>query len=105
MFSFEHSQITQRDLEQLAEVLLVYPMISAASKFDVAKVNLPLHLSLRPDAIFKKQRASKVPIHLQDKVQILLDILYQNEINSLVFKKKQPKGNTFTNPVITLAKG
>ena len=68
MFSFQHSQITQKHFEQLAELLLNYPMVYATFNFDVGKVNSPLHLSLKPDAIFKKQRASKVPIHLQHKV-------------------------------------
>ena len=60
---------------------------------------------MKPDAVFKKQRASKVPIHLHDKVNRLLDILEQNEIISPVNKDKQPKGNTFINPVFILAKG
>ena len=36
----------------------------------------------KPDAVFKKQRASKVPIHLHDKVNRLLDILEQYNIIS-----------------------
>ena len=51
------------------------------------------------------QRASKVPIHLHDKVNQLLDILEQYEIISPVNKEGQPKGNTFFNSVINLAKG
>ena len=74
MFNFQHSQITQKKIEQLAELLLGNPMVYAAAKFDVAKVNSTLHL---PDAIFKKQRASKFPIHLQDKVNRLLGFLEQ----------------------------
>ena len=35
---------------------------------------------MKPDAVFKKQRASKIPIHLHDKVNRLLDILEQYEI-------------------------
>ena len=31
------------------------------SKFDVGKISSSLHLPLKPDAVFKKQRASKVP--------------------------------------------
>ena len=65
----------------------------------------PLHLLLKPDAVFKKQRATKVPIHLQDKVNRLLEVLEQYEIISPVNKEEQPKGNTFINPVIILAKG
>ena len=78
MFIFQHSQITQKVFEQLAE-LLKYPKIYATSKLDVGKLNSPIHLALKPDAVFKKQRASKVPIHLQDKVNRLLEILEQYE--------------------------
>ena len=60
---------------------------------------------MKPDAVFKKQRASKVPIHLHDKFIRLLDILEQYEIISSVNKKEQPKGNIFIIPVISLAKG
>ena len=77
MFNFPHSQITQNEFEKLADLLLRYPTVYATSKFDVGKIISPLHLPLKPDAVFKKQRASKVPIHLHDKVNRLLDILEQ----------------------------
>ena len=72
MFNFQHSK---HEFDKLAELLLKYPTVYATSKFDAGKVYSPLHLPLKPDAIFKKQRASKVPIHLHDKVNRLLDIL------------------------------
>ena len=90
MFNFQHSQITQKNFEKLADLLLKYPKVYATSKFDVGKVNSPLHLPLKPDAVIKKQRASKVPIQLQDKINRLLDL---NEIISPVNKKEQPKSN------------
>ena len=68
MFSFQHSQITQKEFEQLADLLLKYPKVYATSNIDVEKTNALLRLSLKPDAVFKKQRASKVPIHLQGKI-------------------------------------
>ena len=105
MFNFEHSQITQKDFDKLAKLLLKFPTIYATSKFDIGKFSSPLILPLKPDAVFKKQRASKVPIQLQDKVNRLFDISEQYEIISPVNKEKQPKGNTFINPVIILAKG
>ena len=104
MFNFQHSQITQKEFEQLADLLLKHPKVYATSKFDVGKVNSPLNLPLKLDAVFKKQRASKVPIHLQDKVNQILEILEEYEINSPVNKEEQPKGNTFINPVIILTK-
>ena len=103
-FNFQHSQITQKEFEQLADLLLKYPKAYATSNFDFGKVNSPLHLPLKLDAVFNKQRASKVPIHLQDNVNRLLKILEQYEIISPVNKKEKPKGNTFINPVIILAK-
>ena len=105
MFIFEHSQITQKEFDKLGKLLLKFPTVYATSKFDVEKISSPLNLPLKPDAVCKKQRASKVPIHLQDKVNRLLDILEQYEIISPVNKEEQPKGNTFINPVIILAKG
>ena len=104
MFNFQHSQITQKEFEQLADLLFKYPKVYATSKFNVGKVNSPLNLPLKPDATFKKQRASKVPIPLQDKINRLLEILGQYEIISPVNKEEQQKGNTFINPVIILAK-
>ena len=105
MFNFQHSQIIQNEFDKLAKLLLKYPTVYATSKFDVEKISSPLNLPFKPDAIFKKQRASKVPIHLHDKIKRLLDILEQYEIISPVNKEEQPKGNTFINPVIILAKG
>ena len=101
MFNFQHSQLTQKGFDKLLKLPTVY----ATLKFDVGKISSPLHLLLKPEAAFKKQIASKVPTHLQDKVNRLLDILEQYEIISPVNKEEQLKGNTFINPVIILTKG
>ena len=105
MFNFQHSQIAQNEFDNLAKQLIKYSTVYATSKFDVGKISSSLHLPLKPDTVFKKQRASKVPIHLHDKVNRLLDILEQYEIISPVNNEEQPKGNTSINPVIILAKG
>ena len=72
MFIFQHSQITQNEFDKLAKQLIKYSTVYATSKFDVGKTTSSPHLPLKPDAVFKKQRASKVPIHLHDKVNRLL---------------------------------
>ena len=61
MFNFQHSQLAQIEFEKLADLLLRYPTVYASSKSNVGKINSPLHLPLKPETIFKKQRASKVP--------------------------------------------
>ena len=60
---------------------------------------------MKKDAIFKKQRISKVPIHLRERIQKLLDILKKYDIIAPVNKEQLSTGNTFTNPVIILRKG
>ena len=56
MFNFQHLQITQKEFEQLADLLRKYPKIYATSKFNVGKLSSPLNLPLKPDAVFKKKR-------------------------------------------------
>ena len=55
MFNFQHSQITQKEFEQLADLLLKYPKVYSTSKVDVGKINSPLHLPLKSDAVFEKK--------------------------------------------------
>ena len=104
MFNFQHSEITQNEFDKLAKQLQKYSTVYATSKFDVGKNSSSPHLPLKTDASFKKQRASKVPIHLHDNVNRLLVILEQYEIISPVNKEEQPKVNSFIHPVIILAK-
>ena len=60
----------------------------------------PLRIPLNPDAILKKTRASKVPIHLQDKT-----IDFQTFSNDTKYFHQLLKNeNPFINPVIILAK-
>ena len=105
MFSFQHSQTTQEEFEEWTNLILKYSKVSARSKFDLGKIHSTIHLQLKPDADFKKQRASKVPIILKDKVKRLPVILAQYKIISPVNWEQQPKGNTGINPVNKLAKG
>ena len=69
MLNFQHSQLTQKEFEKVADLLYKHPKVYATSKFDVGKITSPLLKTLKPDAVFKKQRASKAPIHLHDKVK------------------------------------
>ena len=59
MFNFQHSQITQNEIDKLAKLVLKFPTIYATSKFDVGKVSSSLHFPLKPDAIFKKTKCKQ----------------------------------------------
>ena len=60
---------------------------------------------MKTDAIFKKQSISKVPIHLREPIQKLLDVLKKYDIVATVNKEQLSTRNTFTNQVIILRKG
>ena len=91
MFNFQHSQITQNEFDKIAKQLIKYSSVYATSKFDDGKIGSILDLPLKPDAVFKKQTASKVPIPFHDKINRLLNISEQYEILSPVKKKNNQK--------------
>ena len=41
-------------------------------KFDVGKARQKFHVTLKPNVELKYQRASKVPLHLKDKLEKIL---------------------------------
>ena len=59
MFNFQHSQITQNEFDKLAKQIIKYSTVYATSKFDVGKISSSLHLSLKPDAVFKNKEQVK----------------------------------------------
>ena len=75
MFDFQHSNLTQEEFEKIVTIILEYKQVYATTKFDVGKTKVELNLPMKKDAIFKKQRISKVPIHLKERIQKLLDVL------------------------------
>ena len=104
MFEFQHSHLTQEQLDKIVEIILKYRNVYATTKFDVGKTKVKINLPMKKDAIFKKQRIRKVPIHLRDRIQKLLDVLKKYDITSPFNNEQLSTGNTFTNPVIILRK-
>ena len=105
MFDFQHSHLTQEEFEKIVTIILEYKQVYATTKFDVGKTKIKLNLPMKKDAIFTKQRISKVPVHLRERIQKLLDVLKKYDIIAPVNKEQLSTGNTFTNPVIILRKG
>ena len=105
MFDFQHFHLTQEEFDKIVDIILKNRNVYATTKFDVGKTKVKLNLPMKKDAVFKKQRVSKVTIHLRDRIQKLLDVLKKNDIISPVNKEQLSPGNTFTNPVIIQRKG
>ena len=77
--------------------------MSIHHKYDIGRTKHKFHLPLKKDATFKKQRPSKIPIHLRDKLEKLMDELIQagiiRELN-----ENDDMNSWFVNPVIILPK-
>ena len=63
-FNFQFSYFNQQEYIQLAQLVLKYPMVYDAFKFDVSKILSTLHLPLALDAVFEKQQAKKITYSL-----------------------------------------
>ena len=100
MFSFEHTKLTQKQFEKLAQLLTQFRKGYATYKFDVGKIKVQLNLPLKATAIFKEKRATRIPLQLQDRVQHLLDILTHFDIIAPINTDSLTTENTFINPVI-----
>ena len=100
MFNFEHTKLTQTQFEKLAQLLTHFQKCYATSKFDAGKIKVELNLPLKATAIFNKQRTTRSPLQLQDRVQQLLGILTHFDIIATENTDFLTTGNTFINPVI-----
>ena len=69
MFNFEHTKLPKPQFEKSAQLLTQFKQCYAASKFDVDKIKVELNLALKATVVFKKQRAIRIPLQLQDRVR------------------------------------
>ena len=72
-------------------------------KFDVGKTRQKFHVTLKPNVKLKRQRASKVPLHLKDKLKKLLTQLKDADIIREMGDDDE-MGSLFVNPIILMPK-
>ena len=102
-FDFTQSDLTDDELFELIEIILQDNDVYSHHKYDIGRTKHMFHLPLKKDATFKKQRPSKIAIHLRDKLERLMDELIQagiiRELN-----ENDDMNSCFVNPVIILPK-
>ena len=75
----------------------------ALQKFDVGKTRQKFHVTLKLDVELKRQRTSKVPLHLKDKFEKLLTQLKDADIFREMGDNDE-MGSLFVNPIILMPK-
>ena len=89
-------------------VLLIDMLVDARDvysyhKFDVGKTRQNFHFTLKPNVELKRQRPSKVPLHLKEKLEKLLTQLKDADIIREMGDDDE-MGSLFVNPVIVMPK-
>ena len=71
-FDTHYSDITNEEMILLIDLLVDSRDVYSQNKFDVGKTRQKFHVTLKPNAELKRQRPSKVPLHLKEKLEKLL---------------------------------
>ena len=95
--------MTDDEWFELIEIILQDNDVYSHHKYDIGSTKHKFHLPLKKDATFKKQRPSKVSIHLRDKLEKLMDELIQAGIMREL-NENDDMNSWFVNPVIILPK-
>ena len=69
---FQYSDITDNKMTLLINMLIDSKVLYSLQKFDVGKTRQNFHVTLKPNVELKRQRATRVPLHLKDKIENLL---------------------------------
>ena len=102
-FDFQYSDITDEEMTFLIDMLLDSRDVYSQHKFDVGKTRQKFHVTLKPKAELKRQRPSKVPLHLKEKLEKLLTQLKDADIIREMGDDDE-MGSLFVNPIILMPK-
>ena len=81
----------------LSDMLIDSKDVFSLHKVDVGKTRQKFHVTLKPNVEFKRQRASKVPLHLKDNIKKMLTQLKDADIIREMGDNDE-MGSLFVNP-------
>ena len=79
-FDFKYSDITDEEMVLLIDMADDARDVYSQHKFDVGKARQNFHVTLKTNVELKRQRPSKVPLHLKEKLEKLLTQLKDADI-------------------------
>ena len=102
-FYFHYSDITDNEIILLMDMPIESKDVYSLHKFDVGKTRQKFHVTLKPNVELKRQLASKVPLHLKDKLEKLLTQLRDADIIREMGDDDE-MGSLLVNPIILMPK-
>ena len=101
---FSQSDINDAQLLDLMNFLARDKDVYSQHKYDVGKIKQKFHVKLLPYSTLTKQSPSRVPLHHQEKLEILVDQLCKAGIFREMGDNTE-MGSSFINLIIILPKG
>ena len=102
-FDFQYSDVTDEEMKLLIDMLVDARDVYSKHKFDVGKTRQKFHVTLKPSIELKQQRPSKVPLHLNEKLEKLLTQLRNaNNIREMGYDDEM--GSLLVNPIMLMPK-
>ena len=102
-FDFQFSNITEEEMTLLIDMLIDSRDVYSQHKFDVGKTRQKFHVTLKTNVELKRQRPSKVPLHLKEKLEKLLTQLKDAD-NFREMGDVDEMGSLFVNTIILMPK-
>ena len=102
-FNFQYSDITDEGMILLIDMLVDARDVYSQHKFDVGKTRQKVHVTLKPNVELERQRPSKVPFCLKEKLENLLTQLKDAD-NIREMGDDDKVGSLFVNPIILMPK-
>ena len=100
-FDFQYSDITDKEMILLLDMLIDSEDVYFLQKFDVGKTRQRFHLTLKLIVELKRQRASKMPLHLKNKLEKLMTQNKDADITREIGEADK-MGSLCVNPVILM---
>ena len=102
-FDFQYPDITDEEMILLIDMLVDAWDVYSQHAFDVGKSGQNFHVTLKPNVELKRQRPSKTPLHLNEKLEKLLIQLKDADIIREIGDDDE-MGSLFVNPNIRMPK-
>ena len=102
-FDFRYTDLEDKELVTLIDMIIDSRDICSQHKFDIGRTKQKVYVTLKPNSELRKQRPSKCPLHLKDKLEKLLGQLQDSGIIREMGDDDE-LGSLSVNPIIQLPK-
>ena len=100
-FYFQYSDLADNEMTLLIDMLIDSKKVYSLHNFDFGKTRQKFQVTLKPNVELKRQRASKVPLHLKDKLTKVLTQLKDDDIIREMGDDDE-MGSFFVNPFVLM---